>query len=647
MLFSVGKRALAPDLNVSAELTVRLMQTTDLHAHILLYDYLADRPSSGTGLSGLAHLIQQARKECRNSLLFDTGDFLQGSPVADLYASTFTATDHTKHPVMTVMNALEYDAGTLGNHDFNYGLDCLTHAIAGAEFPLVCANVTLMAPDTPSANRFFLPPWTMLTREFEDACGNTHVLRIGVIGLLPPQIDIWDRAHIAGKLETRDMIKSARAQLPMIRAAGADLIVMLSHSGIAPDCGQNRAENVALALAALPGIDAVLCGHQHQIFPGPAFAGIAGVDPAAGTLHGKPAVMAGYWGSHLGLIDMTLRKTGGVWHVHQHRSHLRALQADTDQTVTDRPKARRKPLRDDAAILGLMRQTHRKTRNYLHRIIGHAKRPVHSYFALVADDPAIQLVAAAQHDFVATALAQDHDSSLPLLSAVAPFKAGGSAGPDNFTDIAAGPFRIRDVTDLYQFPNLLCAVRVTGAVLADWLEHAAGQFNRIIAGQADQMLLNTAFPSYNFDVICGLRYTIDTSQPARFTVDGRVNDATARRVRDLTWRGAPVLDDQQFIVATNSYRAGGGGGFAAARDMQNIALPQNLTIAEVLTRYMSRKPKPEFNIQPVWRFAAMPGTSVLFDSAPQAAKLLGSLTAMQIECAGPAPRGFTRFRLHL
>jgi len=288
--------------------------------------------------------------------------------------------------------------------------------------------------------------------------------------------------------------------------------------------------------------------------------------------------------------------------------------------------------------------------DHVRQPVGHISKPLHSFFALVADDPSIQLVAEAQRARVAELLRGTKAADLPLLSAVAPFKAGGAAGPDHFTDVPAGPLRVRNLADLYLFPNLLCAVQVTGAALMDWLEHAAGQFNQITPGAQDQMLRDPAFPCYNFDVICGLRYVIDPSQPARFSPDGRRTNPGAQRVRQLTRDGRPVAPHDLFVVATNSFRAAGGGGFAAAVQMREIALgpatkPVAETIPKVLADYVARAGVVTPVTQPVWRFAPAPGTSALFDSAPAAAATLHDLQGVSIEQAGVAPGGFSRFRL--
>jgi 2',3'-cyclic-nucleotide 2'-phosphodiesterase / 3'-nucleotidase len=631
--------------NTQTKLDLRLMQTTDLHAHIMAYDYLADRPTDRTGLVRLASLIRSARAEQDNSILLDTGDLLQGTILGDVHATGSKTRASGPHPMIAVMNSLCYDAGTLGNHDFNYGLPFLVETLQQAGFPVVCANVARQLGDTASTDITLFPPWTILARKLRDHCGEWHDLKIGLIGLLPPQIDIWERAHLEGHLHTRDMLEAARAHLPAMRAAGADIVILLCHSGIAPDTGTKRTENAALQLAALSEVDVVLCGHQHQMFPGPDFEGIVGVDAKAGTLHGKPAVMAGFWGSHLGVIDLKLAKGHHGWQIIGHQSSLRPIFEPQDHAGQGRAL-----VADDAAVATLTQDAHDRTLTHMRRPVGHSSKPLHSFFALVADDPSLQLVAEAQRARVAKLLEGTPHADLPLLSAVAPFKAGGLAGPAHFTDVPAGPLSMRNLADLYLFPNRLSAVAVTGAALADWLEHAAGQFCLIRKGQRDQMLRDTSIPCHNFDVICGLRYVIDPSVPPRFAPDGQLLNPDAWRVHDITWNNLPVLPDQSFVVATNSYRASGGG-FACSLAMTEIPLDPQLghgseTIREVLAAYISRHPVITPHTTPVWRFASLPGTTALFDSAPAAAEALHDLTGVRIESAGPGPNGFMRFRLH-
>ncbi|MDW3118554.1 MAG: metallophosphoesterase [Roseovarius pacificus] len=232
--------------------------------------------------------------EARNCLLFDNGDFLQGTPMSDLTAIPANGWKGD-NPVITAMNQLGYDAVGLGNHEFNFGLETLRRTLAQARFPVTCANVTDRASGKPAFARF-----QMLERRLEDRAGNAHDLRIAVIGLVPPQITIWDRTHLCDRLDSQGITDTARRIVPIARAAGADLIVALAHTGIETGPDRPDQENAALSLATVPGIDAILAGHSHRVFPAPHGAPIPGSDAQAGTLYGTPAVMAGFGGSHLG-----------------------------------------------------------------------------------------------------------------------------------------------------------------------------------------------------------------------------------------------------------------------------------------------------------------------------------------------------------
>ncbi|NJM83733.1 MAG: hypothetical protein HC844_15875 [Tabrizicola sp.] len=209
---------------------LRLIATTDLHASVLPYDYCANRPLNGQSLARIASQIAMARAEVPNSLLLDNGDFLQGNPLAD-YAAT-SSRRRRPHPVIAAFNALGYDAATLGNHEFNYGLPVLTSAISAAHFPIVSANVAVKLGKSPARDKTFVPPFALLTRTVTDSEGRLHRLRIGVIGFTPPQIEVWDRDHLAGRIRARDILASARAWLPRLKARGADVIVALAHCGI-------------------------------------------------------------------------------------------------------------------------------------------------------------------------------------------------------------------------------------------------------------------------------------------------------------------------------------------------------------------------------------------------------------------------------
>lgn len=619
---------------------LRIMETTDLHVHVFPYDYYADRANDQVGLSRTASIIEEIRAEATNALLVDNGDFLQGNPMGDYIAYERGMTDGDLHPVIAAMNTLGFDASTLGNHEFNYGLDFLMKSLAGANFPVVSANVTTEAGSDPTRDTTLLPPYVILDRTVTSGDGTTHPIRIGLIGFVPPQIVNWDRQHLDGRVTTRDIVETAQAWVPQIKEAGADIVIALSHSGIGSADHSDGMENASVPLAAVDGIDAIVTGHSHLVFPSPTYADFAGLNADTGAIHGKPGVMAGFWGSHLGLIDLLLERDGSDWRVVNFTTEARPIaQRNPDRTIT--------PLAGDyAPVLTAALDAHDQTLDYIRRPVGKTDAPLQSYFALVADDPSVQIVSIAQMWYIKQMLEGTEHASLPILSAAAPFKAGGRGGPDYYTDVPAGDLAIKNVADIYLYPNTARAVRINGAQLRGWLERSAGMFNQITPGTQDTSLLNPDFPSYNFDVIDGVTYSIDLSQPSRFGPKGESAAPDAARIIDLAYQGQPVTDDMEFIVATNNYRASGGGNFPGA-DGSTIVFEAPDTNRDVIVRYIVDQGTISPSADANWSFAPLPDTSVLFQTGPNAQDYVDDVKGLKLEPAGQADGGFALFRITL
>ncbi len=619
---------------------VRLMETTDLHVHVFPYDYYADKPRDTVGLARTASIIGQIRAEATNSLLLDNGDFLQGNPMGDYIAYERGLKDGDMHPVIQAMNAVGFDASTLGNHEFNYGLDFLMKSLAGANFPVISANVVKTAGATPTADTTLIPPYVILDRMLKDGAGVAYPIRIGLIGFVPPQIMNWDRRHLEGRVTARDILETARAYVPQIREQGADIVIALSHSGIGAAKPSEGMENASVPLAAIDGIDAVMTGHSHLVFPSPTYADHAAVDVGSGTIHGKPATMGGFWGSHLGLVDLMLERDGNGWRVIGHSTEARPIaKRNEDRSYTAL-------VQSDASVLASVQAEHDATLTYVRRAVGKTEAPLHSYFALVADDPSLQIVSMAQIWYIRQMLRGSEYEEFPLLSAAAPFKAGGRGGPEYYTDVPPGDVAIKHVSDLYLYPNTVQAVLVTGAQVRGWLERSAGMFNQIEPGTPNQLLLNDSFPSYNFDVIDGVTYRIDLSQPARFDSKGALIHPDAQRIADLRYNDQPIDPDNKFVIATNNYRASGGGGFPGAMG-DTIIFEGPDTNRDVIVRYIVE----QGTINPVadanWSFVPLEGATVLFDTGPQAMKYMDQVQGVALEPAGDGPEGFARFRIRL
>ena len=623
---------------LAGDVHLRLLATSDLHANIMPYDYYSGTAANRLGLARTASLIAAARAEVENCFLFDNGDFLHGNPLGDYIAQSRGVTADHIHPMMAAMNQLGYDAATLGNHEFNYGLDFLAKSLAGANFPVVAANICL--DDKGRKAKTFVPPYVILHRSVVDTKGQKHPIKIGVIGFTPPQIMLWDKQHLVGKLTTRDIVESAITYVPQMRRDGADLIIALSHSGIAHSHATPGIENLSTAIAHVAGIDAVIAGHVHLVFPSGDFAATADVDPVLGTLCGKPAVMPGFYGSHLGIIDLYLRHNGQAFHVDRHRSEARPIwHRDTNGSEAALVDS-------DPRLVAITEPVHHETLVWANRPIGHTNLPLHSFFALLTEAPALQLVAAAQARHVETTLASTAYANLPILTAIAPFKAGGRGGPENYTDVPVGDVMLRNAADLYIYPNASAALRLTGAEITAWLEYAVSIFNQIPANSHDTPLINPDFPSFNFDMIFGLEFQIDIGKPPRFDARGTLINPNSQRIVGPKHGGRPLDPLAVFAVATNSYRIAAKGGFLCPDESQ-ILFQSPETNLDVVLRYFSQTRSASLGPTTNRRFVAMPGSTVTFETSPKALAHMADLLPMQIDPMAQLPNGFMRFRLHL
>ena len=562
---------------------LRILETTDLHVHIMPYDYFADTPDPASGLAQTARLIHLQRADAANSLLFDNGDFLQGTPMSD-WAATRTG----PHPMIAAMNTLDYDAATLGNHEFNYGLPHLRDVMAQADFPFVAANIT-------TAPAPLAPPWRILKKQVQAQDGTPQILNIGVIGFGPPQISDWEHYTLGAEVQTEDIIAAARMHVPQMRAAESDIVIALCHSGIGPEQHTHGMENAAVPLAAVSGIDVLLMGHTHGVFPGPQTPGCDIINNHKGTLHGKPAVMPGFHGSHLGQIDLHLTHTGTGWSITHHTSAAIPI-------ATGPP---------DPAVMQSVKQAHQEVLEIIRAPMVTSSEPLFSHFARLAPSASLTLLSDAMKAAAVAALAGTDHANLPLLTAVAPYKAGGWGRPDNYVDVPPGPLMFRHASELYPYPNDMCLLALTGAEVRAWIERAAEAFLQITPGTHEQPLINPQMPSYNCDVLHGLRYQIDISQPL------------GRRLTTLSLaNGTTLFDDAPVILATNGYRAAGGGGYAMARAARLVPHDRR-PLRDILTAFLTAQTEITPRTAPVWSFRPLPDTSAWFESSPNGRVHLG------------------------
>ncbi|MED1792527.1 bifunctional 2',3'-cyclic-nucleotide 2'-phosphodiesterase/3'-nucleotidase [Brevibacillus nitrificans] len=622
----------------SSTLKLRLLETTDIHTNIVNYDYYQDKSTDEFGLAKTATLIKKAREEAKNSILIDNGDLLQGNPLGDYVAKIDPLKDGETHPVYKAMNLLDYDLGNIGNHEFNFGLEHLERSIKGADFPYINSNVYVDDKDNNPANdKNLFTPYQILDRKFKDESGKEVTLKVGVIGFVPPQIMQWDKANLEGKVVAKDIVESANKYVPEMKQKGADIIVAVAHSGLGPVESAANLENASYQLSKIEGIDAILFGHSHLVFPGPGFENIEGVDGTKGIINGKPAVMPGYWGNNLGVIDLTLTQENGKWKV-----------ADsTSKAVPIYDKTNKASLADaDQAILDAVKEDHDHTVEWVRSAVGTTTSPIFSYFALVQDDPSIQIVTNAQKWYVEKNIKGTEYDGIPVLSAGAPFKAGGRNGASYYTNIPAGTIAIKNVSDLYIYPNTLKAVMINGSQLQEWLERSAGQYNQIdVKKTEEQPLVNEAFPTYNFDVIDGVTYQVDVTEPSKYAIDGKLADEKANRIKNLSYNGKPVKAEDKFIVVTNNYRAGGGGNFPGL-DGTNVVIDSPDENRQVVIDYILSEKTINPAADQNWTFAPVNAkVNVTFTTAPEAKPFAEKMS--NLKYINTLESGFAKYSIDL
>lgn len=507
----------------SLELTV--LATTDLHGRVLNWDYFRDAPYSErsgdtVGLAKVASVVEDVREEVGDDslLVVDNGDAIQGTPLSYYYAKVEPVTETgADHPMAAAYNLIGYDAQVVGNHEFNYGLDLLRAYEDDLDMPLLGANVVDAATGEP-----WLEPWTMVTRQVP---GHKPV-RVGILGLTTPGSAIWDKGVVDGVLTFRDMTRTAQEYVPQMRAAGADVVVVLSHAGKGAssyDTSLLPPENPADVIArTVPGIDVMVVGHTHRDVP---------EEVILNDVTGEPVLLTQpyRWGGTVSRVDLDLAKVRGQW----------------DVTGADASAIRTSGYGEHPAVVDAVADQHRTTVDYVNQVVATATEELSGAQSFWRDTAIVDFIQHVQTQTVDSALEGTAYADLPVLSIAAPFSRDAR--------FPQGEVTVRDIAGLYIYDNTLEAVTMTGAQVRDYLEYSAKYFAQVPAGTAFDPTTHAGAggtPDYNYDMLSGVSYELDLSQPV------------GSRVEELTLAdGTVVTDDMQFVVAVNNYRRSGGGNF--------------------------------------------------------------------------------------
>ncbi|WP_155056679.1 bifunctional metallophosphatase/5'-nucleotidase [Streptomyces blattellae] len=530
-----------------------ILGTTDLHSHVFDWDYYddaaySDKAGNSVGVARVATLVKQQRaaKGEGHVLLVDAGDIIQGTSLAYYFARVdpITGTDGKRgpeHPMAVAMNAMRYDAAALGNHEFNYGIEVLRKFEQQCRFPLLGAN----ALDAKTLRPAF-QPYTV-----KRICvPGAPDIKVGILGLTNPGIALWDKDNVSGRMVFPGLVEQAKKYVPRLRALGCDVVFLTDHSGLDGSTSYGDAlpyvENASnLVAAQVPGIDAILVGHTHVEVSSYT---VRNEETGEEVLLSEPYC----WGYRLTVFDFDLELHHGQWKVTSKKA-----QTLNPNTVDEDPEIKK-----------LLEADHELVVKYVNTAVGTCAEDLSAAESCWKDVPVMDFIHEVQMKTVAAGLPTS-DAALPLISVAAPFSRTAA--------IPAGSVTIKDIAGLYIYDNTLYGKKLTGAQLKDYLEYAARYYHQVPAGTAvDTATLTNAnnFWDYMYDTAAGVSYDIDIAQ------------AEGSRIKNLTYNGAAVTDDQVFVVAVNNYRANGGSGYPHIA-LADIAYSSTNEIRQLMIDYVT------------------------------------------------------------
>jgi 2',3'-cyclic-nucleotide 2'-phosphodiesterase / 3'-nucleotidase len=479
-----------------ARVVITILSTTDLHGNIYPIDYNTNKPEA-RGLARVATVVKQARKEKPDLLLVDSGDTIQGTPLTFHHARI---NNKPADPMMTVMNALGYDAMAVGNHEYEFGLDVLNKARSEARFTWLSANTYKKGTDQTYFQPFIIK--------------QVNGVRIGILGLTTTGMPSLDNAELTySKIDVREPLSEAKKWTALLRnQEQVDLVVIAMHMGLEADLrtgemfpGQMPNENAALAIAnEVPGVDIILMGHTHREIP-------------SVYINGVLLAQADKWGRSIARVDVYMEKKtpSGRWRV----------LAKSGRTIPVVDQAQ-----PDPEVLRIAEPYHRETQAWLDQVIGDSSVELKAGEERFRDTAILDLVQRVQLEAgnadVSTAMGLNPNARIPK-----------------------GPVTIRDIIGLYEYEAAPIVVEVTGKVLKEALEHSSRHFGTYIPNRRLLELIDERFPSYTYDVAEGITYDLDISKPV------------GQRIQNMRFRGQPVSATQKLRLATNTFRVNGGAGY--------------------------------------------------------------------------------------
>jgi 2',3'-cyclic-nucleotide 2'-phosphodiesterase / 3'-nucleotidase len=496
--------------SVTGKEYMSLIVTTDVHGVILPYDFI-EKEKLNASMAASYTYIKKIRGEKDITLLLDNGDNLQGQP--EVYYYNFIDT-LSPHFLAEVMNYMQYDAGTVGNHDIETGHSVYDRLMKEYNFPLLAANAIDISTGKP-----YFKPYQVIKKAG---------IKIVVFGLVTPAIPNWLPAELYSGIRFDDMVETARQWMPAILNEKPDLVVGLFHSGWDRTEGKlretnNLNENGSAAVAYnVPGFDIIFNGHDHKV-ANEKFANIAG--DTVVILNG------GSRSEKLEEADITFLSG---------KTHSKRQTRITGKIVNV------SDYKPDSGFIAKFSAQSKIIDDYVNRQIGTSSENITSRDAYFGPSAFVDMI---------------HEIQLEITGADVSF-----AAPLSFdVQINKGPVTVGDMFKLYRFENMLYTMTLSGEEIRKYLEYSYSGWLNTMRGPDDLLLkLRTGKDgkpvitngkgwfknqSYNFDSAAGINYIVDVSKP----------DGERIKITGFT-DGRPFEKNKLYKVAVNSYRGNGGGG---------------------------------------------------------------------------------------